>query len=115
MPCPGILKGEKMDEFVSKEAVLEILCKNCTENCTGGTPYRCYIPCAEWKLIQALPAADVKPVVRGEWISVPHKRARICSHCECDEPYKFAENDADVYNFCPNCGADMRKEAKQNE
>lgn len=60
--------------------------------------------------IKAL-TADDKPVVRGEWISVPHKRARICSHCECDEPYKFAENDVDVYNFCPNCGMPMTEEA----
>lgn len=54
-------------------------------------------------------AADVRPVVRAYWKSVPYKRARVCSRCEADEPYKFADDDANVYNFCPNCGADMRK------
>lgn len=57
------------------------------------------------------PAADVRPVVRAYWKSVPHKRARVCSQCEADEPYKFADDDANVYNFCPNCGADMREES----
>lgn len=47
------------------------------------------------------------PVRRGKWIQVPHKRARICSECDCDEPYKFADEDTDVFAFCPHCGASM--------
>jgi len=43
----------------------------------------------------------------ARWISVPHKRTRICSHCEADEPYKFADDDAEVYEYCPHCGAKM--------
>ena len=53
------------------------------------------------------PAADVAPVRHGRWISVPHKLARICSVCNRDEPYKFADIDADVYDYCPHCGAKM--------
>lgn len=45
----------------------------------------------------------------GKWRSVPHKKARICSICETDEPYKFADNDADVYAYCPHCGAKMEE------
>lgn len=52
-------------------------------------------------------AVDAEPVRHGKWIQVPHKRARICSECECDEPYKFADEDADVFAFCPHCGASM--------
>ena len=49
----------------------------------------------------------VAPVVHGRWVSVPHKLARVCSVCNRDEPYKFADIDADVYDYCPNCGAKM--------
>lgn len=43
----------------------------------------------------------------ASWISVSHKKARICSRCYADEPYKFADEDADVYDYCPHCGARM--------
>ena len=50
---------------------------------------------------------DTVPVRHGRWVSVPHKLARVCSVCNRDEPYKFADIDADVYDYCPNCGAKM--------
>ena len=59
------------------------------------------------RLLADIPAADVAPVRHGRWISVPHKLARVCSVCNRDEPYKFADIDADVYDYCPNCGAKM--------
>ncbi len=59
--------------------------------------------------------ADVRPVVHGRWESAAGKRARFCSRCYHDEPYKFADEDADVYNFCPNCGADMRPKPPKEE
>ena len=59
------------------------------------------------KILNQFPSADVAPVVHGRWVSVPHKLARVCSVCNRDEPYKFADIDADVYDYCPNCGAKM--------
>ena len=59
------------------------------------------------KILNQLPAADVAPVRHGRWVSVPHKLARVCSVCNRDEPYKFADIDADVYDYCPYCGAKM--------
>ena len=59
------------------------------------------------KILNQFPVADVAPVRHGRWVSVPHKLARICSVCNRDEPYKFADIDADVYDYCPNCGAKM--------
>ena len=59
------------------------------------------------KILNQFPAADVAPVRHGRWVSVPHKLARVCSMCNRDEPYKFADIDADVYEYCPNCGAKM--------
>ena len=59
------------------------------------------------KILNQFPGADVAPVQHGRWVSVPHKLARVCSVCNRDEPYKFADIDADVYDYCPSCGAKM--------
>ena len=59
------------------------------------------------KILNQFPSADVAPVRHGRWVSVPHKLARVCSVCNRDEPYKFADINADVYDYCPNCGAKM--------
>lgn len=57
--------------------------------------------------IEDFPAADVKPVVRGEWIEKPFLlgTSRFCS--ECGNNYGMPH---EIYNYCPNCGADTRKE-----
>ena len=62
--------------------------------------------------IWEVPAADVEPVRHGRWIHVPGKQTRICSRCETDEPYKFADEDTDIYSWCPHCGAKMDEEDK---
>lgn len=92
-----------MDEYIKKQDVLN---KICDENCAklyDGTCNNCRIP----QIISEInPSADVRPVVRGEWI-------------ECFEDYRKQlagdrcsicgfEHYGSRYNFCPNCGADMR-------
>lgn len=72
--------------------------------------------------IKRIPAADVRPVVRGQWIKkfmgAPPEPNTLCSCCEYDPD--FAVFDLIEYdgciglkpfrpNFCPNCGADMRR------
>jgi len=49
--------------------------------------------------IREMKPADVRPVVRGEWIG--DGDCIICSNCKT--AYTFMGS-----NFCPNCGADMR-------
>ena len=51
-------------------------------------------------------AADVRPVVRGRWIEKPYLlgTTNVCSVCL--ENYGMPHG---KYNFCPNCGADMRR------
>ena len=58
-------------------------------------------------ILREAPTIDVAPVKHGRWVSVPYKLARVCSVCNRDEPYKFADIDADVYDYCPSCGAKM--------
>ena len=50
------------------------------------------------------PTIDAVEVVRGEWISL-HNGKWKCSECGI-EVLIYAKG-----NFCPNCGADMRKGA----
>lgn len=78
--------------------------------------------------IEKAPAADVRPVIRGQWIesekafeddwgNIIEKKC-ICSACG------FTQKETNVYgsseyirksNFCPNCGADMRESLKEVE
>ena len=58
-------------------------------------------------MIARFPAADVAPVVHARWVSVAGKRDRICSRCLHNEPYKNADDNAEVFEFCPHCGAKM--------
>lgn len=51
--------------------------------------------------IESIPAADVRPVVRGKWVDEPIKGVKYhCSVCQGRFDY--------TWHFCPNCGADMR-------
>ncbi len=62
--------------------------------------------------IEDIPAADVRPVRRGHWITEEEAEEKgdyslrdacsVCGHCDwdCTESASF--------NYCPNCGADMR-------
>ena len=38
---------------------------------------------------------------------------KVCPKCFAEFSYD-AETGIDEYNFCPNCGADMREEAQDN-
>lgn len=58
--------------------------------------------------LRKLPAADVRPVVRGRWKDAiqschdsPHVKCSVCGEYYWQYFKKFS--------FCPNCGADMRK------
>ena len=61
------------------------------------------------KRLNAIPAADVVPVMHGRWIDYQYKGGRrptvirycsICGH----------NNNNRKTNFCPNCGAIMDKD-----
>lgn len=53
-----------------------------------------------------VPAADVKPVVRGKWIPI---RLGDCKCSVCNSVYGICGGLLGDYYFCPNCGADMRE------
>lgn len=73
--------------------------------------------------IKSIPAADVRPVVRGRWEDVevtyvadkttlPFERISSMRCNQCNryhmEIYYYG-NPTEMAHYCPNCGADMRE------
>lgn len=65
-------------------------------------------------IISDIPTADVRPVVHGHYVGEydgyadgnPVYDMWYCSECGCC----FEDwDEKPTYNFCPNCGADMRE------
>ena len=62
-------------------------------------------------MIDALPAADVAPVVHGKWVMHrpvhnPYMGSGVNYRCSvCDRPAGYKQ--VTRYSFCPRCGAKM--------
>lgn len=71
--------------------------------CIGSTEERDGTQWSEamWTAIEALSAE--RPT--GMWKQVDLLADRLCSVCG----YGVWDSEAEEYNYCPNCGADMRK------
>lgn len=99
-----------MAEYTKIETAMAIICDRCEDLYMDAfCPEKHNLgKCGRRKYLEE-DAADVAPVRHGRWVSVQHKLARVCSVCNRDEPYKFAfaDIDADLYDYCPNCGARM--------
>lgn len=100
-----------IEGYITKESAIEAITKSECYNC-GVFPKNCGI-CktnAHKKAILNVPAADVKPVVRGEWLegSWDGKDVLMCDKCG------YVELDNEPTNFCPHCGADMRIQEANN-
>ena len=60
-----------------------------------------------------LAAVNVRENVRGEWETLDDKLPEPdgkwvrCSVCQCSEHLEY-NHEKLTWNFCPNCGADMR-------
>jgi len=67
------------------------------------------------KSLDVFPAADVEPVVRGEWDKTKDKehdfRTYFCSVCGKGEYYFNATQ----YAYCPHCGAHMMERSGSGE
>ena len=74
-----------------------------------------------YERIDEIPAADVRPVVRGKNIGTNYAECDqfVCDKCGIElQDWSRIERDEDdgevtyheyVFRYCPNCGADMRE------
>ena len=95
-------------DYISREAAIKEFCDDCMDRewCKSNGE-----SCSRIRNINAVPAADVRPVVRAHWIDMKPINMETglpicikgpdfrCSNCGSAEFQR---------NFCPNCGADMR-------
>ena len=114
-------------EYIDREAAIESLCCDCSakKDCRPGER------CVDYQRLKDIPAADVRPVVRGMWLTQEYmygtedqedcwieRKAEegdtaYCSICRKTAGIDEAE-DYFLSNFCPNCGADMRGEGSND-
>lgn len=60
----------------------------------------------------SLPTVEAVPVVHGEWQE--KSMDYVCSHCKTvfDDDFAWIQGEHKLPNFCPECGADMRKKVQ---
>ncbi len=96
-----------MAEYITKKAAI-----NAVEN----APIELFQ--SEWEEIEeaisAAPAADVVPVVHGEWVRPRWRNSNFCYDCSvCGNEVMHQEyrwRDKKIYPICPWCGAKMRED-----
>ena len=94
-----------MSEYIEREALKEMFLSN-------NKP----LETAICSVIDAVPAADVAPVVHGEWVLVGTNEhdyeTSVEEKCSLCGRYVYRYDTEPQDNFCPNCGADMRRESE---
>lgn len=92
------------DDAISREAVIDTLYENGfpmmkdASQLVHAIPYQTAL-----SLIEQLPS--VQPSRKGHWITTRtlyHDGEKYCDKCDIESPYNTS------WDFCPNCGADMR-------
>ena len=106
-----------MDDLISRQAAIDALAKNMP---SLTTPDGCgqfdhdiyvtdeaYVDCMQ--IIHDMPSAQPERK-KGKWHRrfYPQIEMMVCS--ECQEEFSYdAETGIRDYNYCPNCGADMKE------
>lgn len=92
-----------MSEYIEKGALMSLIE---SEAHRWGDDYDWWQCLAD---VEDFKPADVRPVVRGRWVRKNTDgswRVDVCSCCKKEMHYI---NYAPAYNYCPNCGADLRE------
>lgn len=100
-----------MKDYISREELLK--CQ--FEFYSHGT--HCYEKAVYADVIKSFPAADVAPVVHGEWVFDENDYDDLTYSCSiCGEPWTLIDGSPqdNKMHYCPNCGAKMRKDDVDN-
>lgn len=63
------------------------------------------------RILREAKPVDAVPVVHGRWIQVSQDRAN-CNRCNCESGKMIKQGERYFPKFCPECGADMRKDGE---
>lgn len=103
-------------EYIPRDAVDNVLLK--LEDRVINNPFALIAMAMAIDKIDNIPAADVAPVVHGQWVmSTDRTYMPQCTNCGA-HPFKgyipSVEEVSRTYKFCPCCGAKM-DESEDNE
>ena len=95
-----------MAEYIEREEINEAMKEVCDD---PSCPM--YVAAEIAQIIDCAPAADVVPVVYGEWVHPHWRNSNYC--CDCSvcggeamhQEYRW--RDKKIYPICPWCGAKM--------
>ena len=92
-----------MAEYIDREALYEKAYWH-GEHPDVGNPFPDGVDAIDIKDVDAIPAADVVPVVHGRWVPTKAPFMNECKDCSvCGYRTVWGNR----YNYCPNCGAKM--------
>lgn len=97
-----------MSRLINADALIECLQTWKTAAVSEGLPINERFAVAMIAQVNLMPTIEERK--KGKWLLhtyMPHNK--YCSCCEKDSPY------GKLWNFCPNCGADMRKGEGEKE
>lgn len=108
-----------MDDLISRAAALDAID---SMKPMQGNMEQLAMKALCWAAIKTIQPVDAVPVVHGRWINYPECLGYEGAYCdenivcsECHSVWNIIDNDADRFDYCPECGAKMDGERRNSE
>lgn len=102
-----------MAEYINREAVLAEMTSKPLPNDAS------HLYLAMRGIVSKAPTADVAEVKHGEWKAIVKQdnyfEPPYCDTCKCSVCGYVIDVSETDYNYCPNCGAKMKRSDDKNE